>query len=112
MSTTVGVTVNSNAKLSEDSLISTYVEHWPPADGDLEVFNIIKARRDCDPGQFETFIPKTPQAFRMQFVSKIVLALTVISNAMLAVALPNPAAQVLPVGDGTPDSSNGNGGHN
>lgn len=36
----------------------------------------------------------------MQFVSKIVLALAVISNAMLAVALPSPLAQVLPSGGG------------
>lgn len=38
---------------------------------------------------------------RMQPVSKLVLALAVICNAMFAVALPNPVPQVLP-SDGTP----------
>lgn len=32
----------------------------------------------------------------MQFVSKVVLAFALIGNAMIAVALPSPVAQVLP----------------
>lgn len=46
------------------------------------------------------FTSTISQSLRMQFASKIVLALAVISNAMLAVALPGPLAQVLPSGGG------------
>lgn len=46
------------------------------------------------------FTSTISQSLRMQFVSKVVLALAVISNAMLAVALPSPLAQVLPSGGG------------
>lgn len=44
----------------------------------------------------ELSISTSYQSLRMQFVSKVVLALAVISNAIFAAALP----QVLPSGDG------------
>lgn len=53
---------------------------------------------------------KVYSPLKMQFASKIVLAFAVIGNAMFAVALPSPVAQVLPsTGNPSPaqDSTSG-----
>lgn len=47
---------------------------------------------------------KVSSPLKMQFVSKVVLAFALIGNAMIAVALPSPVAQVLPsTGNPSPD---------